>query len=541
MPDISPRETWFTAEHYKPLEGSIIETESTAAEKLPDSDLYKRFLEALKALEKQIQNLDIPAANIYDGSDTPLLDRVMDGGKIKGQLLLELSAFKGMTDPVQRARWQRAFLETLSRLKQSFGETYRTDSSPGQFNKPGLEPVSQSAILQFNEALRRLSPSSMTVSAIERAAIAAGIIPESNQRDGGRSRQSIAEETIDPEAFKAEMEKLAFWEPLVTVSAKSVIIINPATIPLEEPSNGMRSPTVSEVKLNPETGDLGWFISPEEPVEFVSVTPEIQTVGGQQHVVLVMVERNTDTNVETTTRIRLIQDKNARSDENPWTAAVTCEGGTTTHYRFGNPQFKVSSGVTLNRKPVIILLPEQEQEVTVDLDFDGQLTETYPESADGTWTGTASPDGTLVVDGRTYPSIFWEGIGTTAYSSAFDQGFCVAKDGVISFLEDTLTQLGVPEKYQADFITYWAPIMRANKFSLVRFLSNEYTDHAVLAVSPQPDSVLRVFMVFKSSETAVELAPQALSSTDLHGFKVIEWGGSNLDEQLTLGRTPRTL
>ena len=53
-------------------------------------------------------------------------------------------------------------------------------------------------------------------------------------------------------------------------------------------------------------------------------------------------------------------------------------------------------------KPVIYLYPEEETQVTVQLDYAGELTCTYPAYQDG-WTVTASPDGTLTDNqGHTY-------------------------------------------------------------------------------------------------------------------------------------------
>ena len=49
---------------------------------------------------------------------------------------------------------------------------------------------------------------------------------------------------------------------------------------------------------------------------------------------------------------------------------------------------------TVSAKPVIYLYPEEETRVTVKLDYNGQLTCTYPAYEKG-WTVTASPDGTL--------------------------------------------------------------------------------------------------------------------------------------------------
>ena len=66
-------------------------------------------------------------------------------------------------------------------------------------------------------------------------------------------------------------------------------------------------------------------------------------------------------------------------------------------------------------KPVIYLYPEQEEDVSVELDYAGDLTCTYPEY-NGKWNVTAQPDGTLTdADGQTYNYLYWEGENDTAY------------------------------------------------------------------------------------------------------------------------------
>ena len=53
-------------------------------------------------------------------------------------------------------------------------------------------------------------------------------------------------------------------------------------------------------------------------------------------------------------------------------------------------------------KPVIYLYPEEETEVTVHLDYVGDLTTTYPAYESG-WTVTAATNGTLTdSEGREY-------------------------------------------------------------------------------------------------------------------------------------------
>ena len=95
-------------------------------------------------------------------------------------------------------------------------------------------------------------------------------------------------------------------------------------------------------------------------------------------------------------------------------------------------------------KPVIYLYPEEETQVTVQLDYAGELTCTYPAYNDG-WTVIASPDGTLTDgEGQTYSYLYWEGKDNVEYD--FSQGACVAGEDTAAFLEDALSQLGLTRR-----------------------------------------------------------------------------------------------
>ena len=84
-------------------------------------------------------------------------------------------------------------------------------------------------------------------------------------------------------------------------------------------------------------------------------------------------------------------------------------------------------------KPVIYLYPEEETSVTVRLDYDGELTTTYPAYENG-WTVTAAPDGTLTgAAGQTYNYLYWEGVSDGDYD--FSEGVCVAGEDTAAFLE----------------------------------------------------------------------------------------------------------
>ena len=177
-------------------------------------------------------------------------------------------------------------------------------------------------------------------------------------------------------------------------------------------------------------------------------------------------------------------------------------------------------------KPVIYLYPEKETEVSVRLDYDGALTCAYP-AYDGAWTVTAAPDGTLTDEaGQTYNYLYWEGAAQTEYD--FSQGFCVPGADTAAFLEDALSRLGLTRREANEFIVYWLPRMEANPYNLIAFQAEAYTDHARLTVTPEPDSLLRVFMAWKPLEAPMDLPAQELPAFKRTGFTVVEWGGAEL-------------
>ena len=177
-------------------------------------------------------------------------------------------------------------------------------------------------------------------------------------------------------------------------------------------------------------------------------------------------------------------------------------------------------------KPVIYLYPEEETEVTVALDLAGQLSCAYPAYEDG-WRVTAAPDGTLTDSrGQTYNYLYWEGLLKTDYD--FSTGFCIPGEETAAFLEDALARLGLNRREANEFIVYWLPLMEQNPYNLIAFQQEAYTDSAVLSITPEPDTLLRVFMAWKGLEEAVDIPPQTLEAPSREGFTVVEWGGTQV-------------
>ena len=177
-------------------------------------------------------------------------------------------------------------------------------------------------------------------------------------------------------------------------------------------------------------------------------------------------------------------------------------------------------------KPVIYLYPEARQRVTVKLELEGALTCTYPAYQDG-WTVTADPDGTLTDDnGQQYNYLYWEGITENRFS--ISQGWCIKGEHTAAFLEYALPKLGLTRREANEFIVYWLPQMEQNPYNLIRFQQEAYTDLARLEITPQPDTLIRVFMTWQASDVYVNLPEQVLTAPNRTGFTAVEWGGAQL-------------
>ncbi|MDR1123310.1 MAG: hypothetical protein LBL61_01605 [Elusimicrobiota bacterium] len=178
-------------------------------------------------------------------------------------------------------------------------------------------------------------------------------------------------------------------------------------------------------------------------------------------------------------------------------------------------------------KPIIYLYSQKEQQTTIKINYkNGRITVSYPKYKDG-WDVVAHPDGKIInsEDKKEYSYLFWEGVGKTDYDMT--KGFVVKGEDSVNFLQESLAKLGLMPKEYNEFIVYWLPQMLSNKYNLIHFATKaEYDDRIVLDVKPKPDSVLRIFMVFKKLDKFIEVAPQEFKPFERKGFAVVEWGGT---------------
>lgn len=179
-------------------------------------------------------------------------------------------------------------------------------------------------------------------------------------------------------------------------------------------------------------------------------------------------------------------------------------------------------------KPILYLYPAEDTELTVTLGHPEKLSCVYPAYHDG-WNILAEPDGTLtdLATGRSLYALYWE--GRNADFEMADEGFCVAGKDTAAFLEDKLALLGLSEREAEEMIVYWLPQMEQNAYNYIRFASaEEIKNYMPLSFSAQPDSVIRVTMVWKALDAPIEVTEQKIETPARYGFVAVEWGGVRL-------------
>ncbi len=182
-------------------------------------------------------------------------------------------------------------------------------------------------------------------------------------------------------------------------------------------------------------------------------------------------------------------------------------------------------------KPVIYVYPQDTMQININLDLKGEIGFTYP-LYDLGWNFTAYPDGKIKMNNKEYSYLFWD--GTTAIDNNevdWSEGFIVEKDSLVSFFETNLKLMGLNAKEIDDYITYWCPRMIVNEKNYIHFMFNEdYNEYATLDVTPAPDKMFRVFMLWTKSEGTqnTNVNPQAIEGFNREGFTIVEWGGAEM-------------
>lgn len=197
------------------------------------------------------------------------------------------------------------------------------------------------------------------------------------------------------------------------------------------------------------------------------------------------------------------------------------------------------------KKPVIYIY-NSNSNVEVSLDVNnGELYCEYPKHTsieDNTyiWNVRVTEDGKIYTENNDeYSYIFWEALGNTEeYNFDDGIGYCVKGENTENFLKETLSNIGLTPKEYNEFIVYWLPLMQNNGYNLIKFYGLDkndiYNEDYTLTVKEDNNIInnqLRVFMIWKSSDSEITLEPQDFTNVGFdryNGTAIVEWGGSEI-------------
>lgn len=180
-------------------------------------------------------------------------------------------------------------------------------------------------------------------------------------------------------------------------------------------------------------------------------------------------------------------------------------------------------------KPIIYLYPTTENNVSVQLGKRDKITCSYPKYTTG-WNVLAQPNGNLrdLDTGKNLYALYYESENDVEFKIEKD-GFVVKGEDSTSFLEEKLAILGLSDREAEEFIVYWLPKLEANKYNYIRFATKEEIDaNMPLAITPTPDTTIRVLMEYKGLDNPIQVEEQKLTKVDRRGFVAVEWGGTEL-------------
>ncbi|KAG2153927.1 hypothetical protein DEU56DRAFT_897960 [Suillus clintonianus] len=243
--------------------------------------------------------------------------------------------------------------------------------------------------------------------------------------------------------------------------------------------------------------------------------------------------------------------------------------------------YNIKNGDTINlrelprfAKPVIYLYSPSDIDVSVKLSLSPvwSLSVIYPvvptknHGQHIEWNARTHEDGNLTenISGLDVAYLFWEAepnlhapppaskpqpldtFSPTSSSLSDTDSIVIPVDKVSVYLDKALKVLGLHTEARTSFITYWLPYFLKHEYIALRFVPQSvYERAASLSISPQPDIVTRVFMLFKGvgkehlenwSNAQMQAEKDVAWWVDVVGvdfarasdaalFRVLEWGG----------------
>jgi hypothetical protein len=180
-------------------------------------------------------------------------------------------------------------------------------------------------------------------------------------------------------------------------------------------------------------------------------------------------------------------------------------------------------------KPVIYLYPTKPTNVSVKVTIPGKITVSIPKykEIDGWKDVLAYPDGTLIYKGNKYSELFYE----TAQERTAPpvSGWVVKRTDLKSKLSEITARLGLNNKEQAEFLSYWLPRLNSldKPYVFVSFFDPLVKDSVdKVDITPKPDNFIQFIMYFKGLDKNQKVdSPTYPLIPKRTGFTAVEWGG----------------
>lgn len=180
-------------------------------------------------------------------------------------------------------------------------------------------------------------------------------------------------------------------------------------------------------------------------------------------------------------------------------------------------------------KPAIYIYPERELNMNVKVIPNGFLTFSKPKYPQSGWNISVKPGGKVTYLDKQYDYLWWESVSN---------GFSVPQKGWVfktSEIDEKLTQIlldyGLNSKEIYDFKEYWIPKISAEEteYIFLTFLVNrEVNQIASLEFSKEPNSMLRIFMLYKPLDEKIDIKPLEINKLVRKGLTIVEWGGARI-------------
>ena len=182
-------------------------------------------------------------------------------------------------------------------------------------------------------------------------------------------------------------------------------------------------------------------------------------------------------------------------------------------------------------KPIIYLYPEKDINVKVELPYADKIIYSYPKY-NNSWNVIAKPNGDLfdVDTNKKLYALYYENVNTYDFNVE-DDGFVIKGNEIVEFLEEKLTILGLNDREKEEFIIYWLPKLFNKKYLYIRFgTQQEISKNMPLNITPEPDTLIRVWMTIKELDNPIIVKEQKLKHiTERKGFTAVEWGVVEMD------------